>query len=137
MTTRLTLRDRWTFELVVLPQGEATAPRFLTIPTIRHGGSPQLGEVLTGVNGTATAPIGAVAWLLAGTSTAVATTATFSAGELAKSYEFENTATNSAGTTSARSAPVTIAPPPDTLLSPIDGRALLSPVDGRILLRRA
>jgi hypothetical protein len=83
------------------------APSQNTAPTITTDGTPQVGETMTGVNGTfSNGSVVSVAWLLNGTS--MSTSQTY-APSATGSLIFRNVVTGAGGTANFDSAPVTVA----------------------------
>ncbi|WP_260597796.1 hypothetical protein [Sphingomonas endolithica] len=85
------------------------APTFTTQPSITSDGTPQVGETLTGNDGTITnGTVSTRQWLLAGSAISGATGATYVPTQ-AGDHSYRVTATDAGGSTPATSAAVTVA----------------------------
>jgi hypothetical protein len=107
------------------------APSQNTAPTITTDGTPQVGETMTGVNGTfSNGSVVSVAWLLNGTS--MSTSQTY-APSATGSLIFRNVVTGAGGTANFDSAATTVAaatPTPSPTWNPADKNATVTLSNG-------
>lgn len=100
------------FDEVSTPPVPDPAPSFTVQPSISHDGTPQVGETLTGSDGTIlNGTVSARQWLLNGSAISGATGASY-VPDTVGDISYRVTATGTGGSTQATSSAVTVAPAP-------------------------
>lgn len=106
------------------------APSFTVQPSISHDGTPQVGETLTGNDGTITnGTVSARQWLLNGSAISGATGATY-VPDTAGNIGYRVTATGAGGSTQATSSAVTVAAAPTPTPTPTPTPSFAVLIDG-------